>query len=415
MSNISKLSNGIKVVTQKIKGVKTISLGAYVKVGARHETPELNGISHFLEHMAFKGTQTRTAEQISFEIENVGGNSNAWTSHEMTAYHAKTLSEHKGLALDIISDSLKNSTYLETEIETERGVILQEINRSFDSPGNIAFNGLLSTAYKDQSIGRSVLGPPENIKNFKRDDFVNYVKSNYGANRMVISAAGDLKHDEIVDLAQHYFGDIEPSVEDNFDAARYDGGFFTYDKSFEQSTVICGWQAPSVVDESRWKWLVYAQYLGGGMSSPLFQEIREKRGLVYSVSAGTEFQEDNGLFYLYAGTTKEKLSELLTVGWAEIGKSTNEILESHLTRAKNQLKVSILKQTESQNSMMEMMASSMHYRGKIYDLNKALKKINAVTAEDLKSVATGILASKPTLSIVGKTDDVDYMGLVNYC
>jgi predicted Zn-dependent peptidase len=413
MAKITELDNGVRVVTEKVDGALSTTVGAFVKVGARYEAPELNGISHFLEHMAFKGTKSRTAEQISFEIESVGGYSNAFTSKDMTAYYAKVLPEHTELAMDIISDSLINSKFDEAELNIERGVIIQEINRANDDPGDIAYEHLYRTAYTDQPLGRTVLGPAEHIKRFNREDFVNYVGENYGANRTILVAAGKVKHDRFVEIAEKYYGEVKKSSDAFHEPAVYEGGCKIFNKDFEQVTIACGWPTVGELDKKYYAYSIFSDYLGRGMSSPLFQEVREKRGLVYSINSFDTTHSDVGMFVLSAGTTAENVEEVLNISVKEIEKSTREIDERHLTRAKNQVKAALIRQQESSNSMMVSAAHNLFTSNKILKLKKVFKKIDAVTKDDLKKVADSILANRPTLSLVGPVRNADYYKLVN--
>jgi len=274
------LSNGLRIVTEHMPGLKSASIGVWVGAGGRHERPEQNGIAHFLEHMAFKGTKTRSALQIAEAIEDVGGYINAYTSREMTAYYARVLENDVTLGLDVIADILLNPVFDPAEIEVERGVILQEIGQSLDTPDDIIFDWLQEVAYPDQALGRTILGPAERVSAFQRDDLQGFVTEFYGPNQMILSAAGGIDHDAIVAQAEALFGHL-PSrpVSHLLQPAAFGGGERREDKALEQVHFALALEGPTYRDPAIYTAQIYAAVLGGGMSSRLFQEVREKRGI----------------------------------------------------------------------------------------------------------------------------------------
>ena len=307
------LDNGLRIVSDSMDNVETVSTGIWVDVGTRYETPEINGVSHFLEHMAFKGTERRTAREIVEEIEDVGGNLNAYTSRETTVYHAKVLKEDMPLAVDIIGDIAQNPTFDVDELERERGVILQEINQSNDTPDDVVFDYFQETAYPEQAVGRPVLGSTELVRDMSRETLMNYMQTNYTGSRMVLSAAGRLDHDTFVKLAEDAFGGLNKGNGADLETASYAGGDFRKERDLEQAHLLLGFDGISYNDDDFYTASVLSTLLGGGMSSRLFQEIREKHGLVYSIYSFLSCYSDGGLFGVYAGSGGEESSRRLFI------------------------------------------------------------------------------------------------------
>ncbi|MGB0905498.1 MAG: M16 family metallopeptidase, partial [Mangrovicoccus sp.] len=305
-----RLANGLRIVTERMPGLKSASLGLWITAGGRHERPEQNGIAHFLEHMAFKGTQRRSALEIAEAIEDVGGYINAYTSREMTAYYARVLENDVMLALDVISDIVLNPVFDEKEIEVERGVILQEIGQALDTPDDVVFDWLQETAFPDQALGRTILGPAERVDGFGRDDLFGFVQERYGPGQIILSAAGAVDHDEIVRAAEQIFGHMKASPFQVPEPARFLGGERRELKTLEQVHFTLALEGPSYRDEQIYTAQIFATALGGGMSSRLFQEIREKRGLCYAIFAQASAYSDTGMTTIYAGTSGDQLGAL---------------------------------------------------------------------------------------------------------
>ena len=280
---LTRLPSGLTVVTERMDRVETVSIGAYVASGSRNETEEENGVSHFLEHMAFKGTTSRSAAAIAEEVEAVGGHINAYTAREQTAYYVKMLKEDTALGFDIIGDILTHSVFEPEELERERSVILQEIGQANDTPDDIIFDHFQSTAYPDQSLGRAVLGSAEAIRNMPRSVLTGYMTRNYTNSNVVVAATGKLRHAEILDLVQKHFADLPGSAPPRFENATYQGGEFREERDLDQVHVVLGFPSVGFGDPDYYATVLLSTLLGGGMSSRLFQEIREKRGLVYSI------------------------------------------------------------------------------------------------------------------------------------
>ncbi|MBV9811899.1 MAG: insulinase family protein, partial [Acetobacteraceae bacterium] len=299
---VTRLPSGLTVATERMDRVETVSFGAYVATGTRHEEAAENGISHFLEHMAFKGTERRTAAAIAEEIEAVGGHINAYTAREQTAFYVKVLKEDLALGADIIGDILCHSTFEPDELERERGVILQEIGQTNDTPDDVIFDHFQLTAYPGQPMGRPVLGTEDRIREMPRRALMDYMRRHYTHSNTVIAAAGNLEHDAVLALVDKHFRDLPGTRAPEAAPAFYQGGEFREARALDQVHIVLGFPSVSYGDDEFYPSMLLATLLGGGMSSRLFQELREKRGLVYSVYSFTAPAVDGGLFGIYAGT-----------------------------------------------------------------------------------------------------------------
>ncbi|MEO1613437.1 MAG: pitrilysin family protein, partial [Pseudomonadota bacterium] len=291
---LSTLSNGFRVITEHMPGMGSAAIGVWIGAGSRNEAESQNGIAHFLEHMAFKGTARRSALDIAEEIENVGGHLNAYTSREATAYYARVLAEDAPLALDIIGDILTGSTFETAEIELERGVILQEIGQTLDTPDDIIFDWLQETAYPGQPIGRSILGPAERVSGFGEGDLRGFIDAHYAPGNMILSAAGGVDHDALLTEAERHFGHLTAREAPARDGARYEGGLLREVKDLEQAHLCMAFEGPAYRGDDFYATQLMSVALGGGMSSRLFQEAREKRGLCYTIFAQAGAYQDSG-------------------------------------------------------------------------------------------------------------------------
>ncbi|NER26037.1 MAG: insulinase family protein, partial [Symploca sp. SIO1C2] len=308
--NLTTLDNGFRIVSEHMPGLQSTSVGVWVLAGARHETASQNGIAHFLEHMAFKGTQSRSALQIAEAIEDVGGYINAYTSREVTAYYARVLQADVPLAVDVIADILQNSVFDPDEIELERGVILQEIGQALDTPDDVIFDWLQEQAYPDHPLGRTILGAPERVKNFQQADLREFVAAHYQPQQMILSAAGAVDHEALVRQAEDLFAQFERGHDHQARPASFQGGEYAKDRALEQAHFTLGFAAPGYCHDDIYAAQIYSSVLGGGMSSRLFQEMREKRGLCYSIYAQTGAYAETGMLTIYAGTSAAQLSDL---------------------------------------------------------------------------------------------------------
>ncbi len=409
-SKITTLKNGLRIITSSNPQLETVSLGIWVKTGSAYEKPEVNGISHFLEHMSFKGTKKRTALEISEAIEDVGGQSNAYTSREFTAYYAKMLKNDAELALDVLADSLINSTFPEEELQKEREVVVQEIKQTIDTPDDIVFDYFQEAAFSNQALGRSILGPKELVRGFSRETLQNYLNTNYAAENMVVCAVGNVNHDDFVHMTLERMSSVKEKTNFIPDTQKYNGGFFIEKRDIEQAHVLLGFEGVPYSTEQYYPIILLSTLFGGGMSSRLFQEIREKRGLVYSVYSFTGSHTNTGIFGIYAGTGAKDLPTLLPVIVEEIKKVCNEkVLQKELDRAKTQLKASMLMSLESSSSVAEILARQHLIYNRIIPVEEMVERIEKVTLDDILNIAQTVFASKPTYTLLGAVDKhMDY-------
>lgn len=398
---VTRLPSGLTVATDSMPDAATVSLGAWIGAGTRQETPELNGIAHLLEHMAFKGTRRRSARDIAVEMEDVGGQMNAYTSRENTAFYAKVLAEDAPLALDIIADILQHSTFLEEELERERAVVLQEIGQAYDTPDDIVFDHFQETAYPAQSLGRPVLGESHTVSALGREALWDYLHGHYGPEQTVIAAAGRVEHARFVDMVTEAFTHEGFQCNGVTDPADYRGGDRREQRDLEQVHLLLGFDAVGYLDDDYYATTLLSTLFGGGMSSRLFQEVREKRGLVYSIFSFHSAFIDGGLFGLYAGTGSREIGELVPVVCDEMAKLTRDITSEELERARAQVRASLLMSRERSTSRAEQLAQQLLIYGRAVPLEESLEKIAAVTREDLLRVAGRLLTSRPTVTAIG--------------
>ncbi len=403
---VTTLKNGMKVVSDRIDAVETISCGVWVPVGTRHETKDINGVSHFLEHMAFKGTHKRSAVQIAHEIESLGGYLNAYTGREVTAYYARALKEDLALSVDILADILQNSAFEEVEFERERGVILQEIGQTLDTPDDIVFDYYQELCYPDQPMGWSILGPESIIKDISPAAVKGYMQKNYSLSDMVLSAAGNVCHQTLVDLANRLFIGGETLKQDlvkkgEIIKANYQSGKTNISKDLEQAHVVLGFEGLPYGHPHYYDGMLYSMMMGGGMSSRLFQEIREKRGLVYTIQTSTASYRDSGQFYVYAGTDPSDVQDLLPVVEEELQKATKGFALDELNRAKAQLKAGLMMGLESTSNRCERLANQMLVHGRPITAQEIANKVEAVSLDSVLLYANNLLNKKKNLIVYG--------------
>jgi predicted Zn-dependent peptidase len=406
---VSRLPSGLTVVTEQMDRVETVSLGAYVGAGTRDETADENGASHFLEHMAFKGTAKRSAAAIAEAIEDVGGHINAYTAREQTAYYVKLLKEDLALGADIIGDILTHSAFAPEELERERGVILQEIGQANDTPDDIVFDHFQETAYPDQPMGRPTLGREAGIREMPRDMLTGYMRRHYTTSNVVVAAAGALTHDRVVALAAEHFADLAQDTAPAYVPGMYSGGEFREARDLDQVHIVLGFPAMAYGDPDFYPSMLLSTLLGGGMSSRLFQEIREKRGLVYSIYSFTAPAMDGGLFGIYAGTGEEEARELVPVTLEELRRVQVDANEDELRRARAQVKAGLLMSLESTGSRCEQLARQLQVFGRIIPVAETVAKIDAVTLADVRRAASRIFRGRPTLAAMGPAEQVPHL------
>src|SRR5216684_1819115 len=376
-TQLSTLANGLRIATDRVDTVDTVSLGIWIDVGTRHEPAEINGVAHFLEHMAFKGTERRTALAIAEEIEAVGGHLNAYTSREHTAYYAKVLKEDAPLAVDIIFD------------------LFQE------------------RAFPDQAMGRPVRGRPEIIQSIARETVAAYLHDNYAAPRMVLAAAGNIDHDSLVGHAERVFAALPRVSAARTEPAIYVGGELREQRDLEQVHVVLGFNGLAYTDPDHYAASVLSTALGGGMSSRLFQEIREKRGLVYTIYSFAHGYRDGGVFGVYAGTGPEEVVELIPAMCEEIRRVGDGLGAAELRRARAQLKAGILMSLESTSARCEQLAQHLLVYDELLDVAEIVARIEAVDNEAVMRVARRITATRPTFAALGQVGRVEHFDRIS--
>jgi predicted Zn-dependent peptidase len=398
------------VLTDDMPHLESASLGIWVKAGSRSETEAEHGISHVLEHMAFKGTKSRNALDIASTIENVGGDLNAATSVEHTGYFARVLKEDVALSADILSDILQNSLFEQHELDREQQVIVQEIGAARDNPDDHVFDLFQQAAYPDQAIGRTILGTVESVNSFNPESIRAYMDRNYVGDHMVLCAAGNVDHDQLVDIANNRFHDLRATGAPPPTQAAYVGGEQRLVSEHEQAHIVLGMEGRAYNSDGFYAVQILASILGGGMSSRLFQEVREKRGLCYSVYAFHWAFADSGIFGVAASTGEDEVPEMLPVVLDELRKATETITDEEVIRVRNQIRAGLLMSLESPSSRAGQLARQQILWGRTIPLQETVERINRITADRVKQVARQILdAGNVSLAGIGPVDKLpDY-------
>lgn len=400
---VNRLSNGLTVATQKMPQMSSVALGVWIKSGSRDEAEDQHGIAHLLEHMAFKGTGSRDAMKIASDIENVGGEINAATSVETTSYHARVLGEHVSLAIDILGDILTDSKFDPAELEREKHVILQEIGAAHDTPDDIVFDRFAETAFRHQPIGRPILGTPETVARFTSRDLHSYMGSHYGSERMTFVAAGNIDHDQVLREVESKFGKIKPGAKSGTKSyAHYVGGDYRENRELLDAHFVLGFEGQAYHVRDFYSSQLLSAILGGSMSSRLFQEVRERRGLCYSVYSFHWGFSDTGIFGVHAATGKEDIEELIPVILNELVKASDTIGEDELNRAKAQYRAGLLMSNESPDSRASQIARQILLYGRPILQEELLDRLAAITTERLTDLAGRLFTeSPPTVAGLG--------------
>jgi predicted Zn-dependent peptidase len=398
---ITKLDNGVTVVTEAMPGVATATLGVWVGAGSRHERADEGGLSHLIEHMAFKGTKTRSARRIAEDIENVGGDINAATSAEGTSYTARVLGEDAGVALDVIGDILTDSVFDAGELAREKSVILQEYAAIEDTPDDVVYEAFTEAAFPNQPMGRPIIGTPETINSFDRDAIAAYIAREYTPDRIVLAAAGAIGHERIVESAQRYFGSLKPTRPPETVPGIYGGGEKRLPKKLEQANLVLGLPGLSFRDPDYYALHLFAQVLGGGLTSRLWHEVRETRGLAYEIQSFHWSFYDCGLFGIGAGTSGGDLAELVDVTLETTIRAAADADTVELARAKAQLKVALLSALETPGGRIERNARQILAWGRVIPASEVIAKVDAVTVDDVRAAGKRLLAGAPTLAAIG--------------
>ncbi|MET3559749.1 putative Zn-dependent peptidase [Bartonella japonica] len=401
--DISHLSNGLTIATHTMQQIDSVALGIWVKVGSRNETFTQHGIAHLLEHMAFKGTENRTAFQIATNIEDVGGEINATTSTETTAYIVRVLKNDIPLAIDILADILMHSKFDENELEREKQVILQEIGAAHDVPDDIVFDHFTETAFRHQSLGRSILGTPETIQTFTSADLHNFMNQQYSADRMVVVAAGAVQHESFLKEVENRLSTFRShSTAPLINLANYVGGDFREYRDLMDTQVVLGFEGRAYHARDFYAAQILSIILGGGMSSRLFQEVREKRGLCYSIYAFHWGFSDTGLFGVHAATGQEGLKELLPMILDELSKVSKNIHPNELQRAQAQYRANLTMSQENPSSQAHLIARQILLYGRPIPISETIERLDLITPTRLTDLAHRLFTnSTPTLTAVG--------------
>jgi predicted Zn-dependent peptidase len=405
---ITTLRNGLRVISEAMPHVGTVSLGIWVASGSRAETPEQHGVAHMLEHMAFKGTRTRSARAIAEEIETAGGEINAATGVETTAYFARMLKDEVPRALDILADILRNPVYDEDDLALERTVVLQEIAATRDNPEDVLFDTAQAVAFPDQPLGRPVLGTPDSVRHFARDSLVRFREVNYGAQRMILSAAGAVDHDVLVREAERLLADMPGDSAKAFSSPAYGGGYRSAKLALEQSHILIAFEGPASRDPDYYTAQICAGLLGGGMSSRLFQEVRERRGLCYAIYAFCSGFSDTGLFGIHAAADEADSAALTDVVAHELRKLAAEgPREDEMQRAKANMKAGLLMSLESSATRAEFLARHLYIFDEPAKFDALIARIDAINRTEVQAFAQRLLNGRAPCCIhVGPAADL---------
>ena len=395
------LPSGLTIVTDANPHVRTAAVGVFVAAGSRHESLAEHGLSHLLEHMAFKGTRRRSARDIAEAIEDVGGDLNAETGVERTGYFARVIGSDVGLALDVIGDILTDSLFDPAELEREKNVIVQEIGAVEDTPDDYVFDLLTACAWPGQAVGRPILGTREGVGAFDRGAIDGYLRRHYGASSIVVGAAGAVEHEEIVALAGQRLAGLPSAQAPALAGAEYRGGEARLKRKLEQTHVVVAFEGRPVGAPDHDAAQVFAAATGGGMSSRLFQEVREKRGLAYAIYAFHWDYADTGLFGFYAGSADRDAAEVVAASLDCLAEAAGNLGEAEIRRAKAQMKVSILAALESPGARAQQLARQVQVYGRPLSLDEMVARVEAISADEVRKTGAAMLRSAPTVATIG--------------
>ena len=397
------LDNGIRVVTEELDAVRSISIGVWIDVGSRDEERDEMGVSHFIEHMLFKGTKNRTAKEIAVSLESVGGGLNAFTGREQTCYYARVLDEHLDIAIDVLSDILKNPLLNSSHFEKEKKVIASEIKELEDSPADLIHDLLMSTMWKDNPLGKPIIGSMESVIQMPRGKLISFMKKNYTCSRVVIAASGNLKHRDLVEKVKRKFefsSDSQP-VKSSIRLPPREAARMVEQRKTAQTHVSLGIPLFPYRDQRRYSSLVLSNILGGGMSSRLFQTVREQLGLAYSIYSFIDFFEDTGVFGIYLGTYKKNAVRVIELVLKEIGRfKKNNLSTRELSNAKYQLKGNLILGMESTSSRMNRLARNELFLNDYVGTDQTIEYINKIKPKDIINIAEEFLLPDKLSTVV---------------
>lgn len=408
MFNMVTLDNNVQILTETVPHVRSVSLGFFVDTGSRYEEPEINGVSHFIEHMLFKGTEKRTAKDIAEELDAVGGQLNAFTTKEFTCYYARVLDEHFDLAVDLLSDMLFNSKFDPQDVDRERNVIIEEIKMFEDTPDELVHDIFASSMWSGHALGQPIIGTAEVISSISRDKLFDYYKAHYNPGKLIIAAAGNIDHENVINKLYPVFEKREGIGQIRLmNTPVPQRNTICRSKDTEQVHLCVGIPGLSIDHEKIYVIQVLNTILGGGISSRLFQEIREQRGLVYSVYSYHSSYHDTGLFCMYAGLSKENVDMVLSLIFKQIKDiRLNGVREEELQRAKEQMKGNLLLSLENVNTRMSRLGKSQLYLGKVVSPEEIVKKVNKVTVAEIQELATEMMGPERfSMATIGPWED----------
>jgi predicted Zn-dependent peptidase len=398
---ISRAANGLRIATCQTPGVETVAVAVHAETGARFETAETNGLAHLFEHMVFKGTTTRSARAIAEEIEDVGGNLNAWTSRDATVFHARLLARNLPLGIGLIADMLTNPLFDEQDLAREKDVVLQELGEARDTPDDIVFDHLQEAAFAGQALGRSILGSEESLARLTSDDLRGWRASHYAPERLTLVVAGKLAHDEVMRLAEAAFPGADAGAAPNAEPAVFGSGRFVDPRRFEQAQLTSAYPAPGHHDPGHDAAALFTLAAGGGMSSRLFQELREARGLAYSISAATTPYVDGGLMSVHAATAQKDADKARDLIDAVLAGAAHGLEQAELDRAKAQAVASLLMALEGPQGQGDYLARQLLVHGRWVPPAEVVARIEAVTLDAARAAGQAMLAHAPARAEIG--------------
>jgi predicted Zn-dependent peptidase len=403
------LDNGLTVISERMNHVRSASVGIWVRSGSRHETALLNGISHFIEHTLFKGTRNRTSREIAVESDAIGGHVDAFTSREVAAYYVKVLDEHLPRAFDLIADLVTAPLFDDSELDRERNVVMEEIKMVEDTPDDLVHEVFVAHFWPDHPLGRSILGTAQTLATFDHERVAAYFQNIYTPRNLVISAAGNVEHARFVEMVEHYFGNLADRPVDLSSSAPVPAtSRVVISKDLEQAHLMMGTPCPSMMSKDRYAVHTLNVILGGGMSSRLFQTIREDHGLAYAVFSGVNAYTDAGYLSVYAATSPEQINDVIRLSVAEFDRLKGEaVSEAELQRAKDQLKVSIMLGLESTSARMSNLARQEIFYGRQFTLDEILERIDRVTADDVQRQAQLIFGEELAVTAIGQIESLE--------
>ncbi len=403
----AKLRNNIPLVMEKAEEMHSVCIGIWIKVGSRYEEPVKNGISHFLEHMFFKGTEKRTAEDIAMDIDSLGGELNAVTSTEYTLYYVKVLNEFMERALDLLTDIFLNSTFPDEDIEKEKSIINEEISMVEDTPSDFVFELFSRNIWGDEELGQTVLGRRETIRDFKRKDLISHIEKHYGAENIIIACSGKFNESKLVDHLNQGIGTINiNSKNEDVVVPEFSGGLNVISKDLSEAHICLGLKGMPYNSDDRYTMHLLNTILGSGFSSRLFQNVREKKGLVYSIYSYHISYIDTGIWSVYAGTDKSHVSEVINITVDEVLNLAGSVTHEELQRAKAQLKGNLILALESTSNKMTNIAKQEIYYGKYFTPDEIIKLVDRVTIDDLKALSSRIVGESPVaVTVYGPADE----------